>query len=75
MHDQQAVLRRRCPAPITGSRTAAAAAAQSAGNPQARDALLADPQAINGRFPTYYGAAWIAIARVELSSSVLGGCG
>jgi endo-1,4-beta-D-glucanase Y len=54
---------------------AAAAAAQSAGQAQARDALLAQAQSINNRFPTYYGAAWIAIARVELSSSALGGCG
>jgi endoglucanase len=54
---------------------AAAAAAQSAGQAQARDALLAQAQSINSRFPTYYGAAWIALARVELSSSALGGCG
>jgi endoglucanase len=54
---------------------AAAAAAQSDGQAQARDALLAQAQSINNRFPTYYGAAWIAIARVELSSSALGGCG
>jgi endoglucanase len=52
----------------------AAAAGQAAGQPQARDQLLAAAQAINNRFPTYYGAAWIAIARVELFSSVLGGC-
>jgi endoglucanase len=52
----------------------AAAAAQSAGDAQARDQLLAQAQSINNRFPTYYGAAWIAIARIELSSSTLGGC-
>jgi endoglucanase len=52
----------------------AAAAAQAAGQPPARDQLLASAQAINDRFPTYYGAAWIAIARLELFSSALGGC-
>jgi endoglucanase len=53
----------------------AAAAAQSAGDPQARDQLLAQAKSINSRFPTYYGGAWIAIARIELFSSALGGCG
>jgi endoglucanase len=52
----------------------AAAAAQAAGQAHARDQLLAAAQAINNRFPTYYGAAWLAIARVELFSSALGGC-
>lgn len=53
----------------------AAAAAHAAGQPAARDALLAQAQAIDNRFPTYFGAAWIAVARVELESAVLGGCG
>jgi endoglucanase len=53
----------------------AAAAAQAAGDAQDRDAALAQAQAINSRFPTYYGSAWLALARVELTSSALGGCG
>jgi endoglucanase len=52
----------------------AAASAQAAGQPQMRDALLAQAQSINARFPTYYGAAWIAVARVELGTTALGGC-
>jgi endoglucanase len=52
----------------------AAAAAQAAGQSGARDQLLAAAQAIDQRFPTYYGAAWIALARIELSSSALGAC-
>lgn len=52
----------------------AAAAAQSAGDPQARDQLLAQAQSVNDRFPTYYGSAWIAVARIELFSSADGGC-
>jgi endoglucanase len=52
----------------------AAAAAQAAGQPAARDALFAQAQSINARFPTYYGAAWIALGRIELTTSLLGGC-
>jgi endoglucanase len=52
----------------------AAAAAQAAGQPAARDALFAQAQTINARFPTYYGAAWMALGRIELTTSLLGGC-
>jgi endoglucanase len=53
----------------------AAAAAQAAGQIQAENALFSQAQAINTRFPTYYGAAWTAVASIELSSSAAGGCG
>jgi endoglucanase len=53
---------------------AAAAAAQAAGQPAARDALFAQAQTINARFPTYYGSAWIALGRIELTTSLLGSC-
>jgi endoglucanase len=51
----------------------AAAAARSAGQP-ASDALLTQAQAVDSRFPTYYGSAWIGLGRVELTTSLLGGC-
>jgi endo-1,4-beta-D-glucanase Y len=52
----------------------AAAAAQAAGQPAARDALFAQAETINARFPTYYGSAWVALGRIELTTSLLGGC-
>lgn len=54
---------------------AAAAAATTAGHPRAAANLFAQAQRINRRFPTYFGAAWIAVAQVELTSNALGGCG
>jgi endoglucanase len=53
---------------------AAAAAAQVAGQSAARDALLARAESVDARFPTYYGAAWTALGRLELTTSLLGGC-
>jgi endoglucanase len=53
----------------------AAAAASAAGQPAASNALIAQAQRIDKRFPTYFGAAWIAVAQTELGSNVLGGCG
>jgi endoglucanase len=53
---------------------AAAAAARAAGNTPGRDALLARAAAIDARFPTYYGAAWVALGSLELATSRLGGC-
>ena len=52
----------------------AAAAAQSAHQSEARDGLLAQAEAINTRFPTYFGSAWIAIGRLELDTALLGSC-
>ncbi|MBV8431067.1 MAG: hypothetical protein JO244_07895 [Solirubrobacterales bacterium] len=53
----------------------AAAAAQSAGQTAERDQLLAQADAINTRFPTYFGSAWVALGRLELETSLLGSCG
>lgn len=52
----------------------AAAAAQSAGQTAARDQLLAQADAVNNRFPTYFGAAWIALGRLELQTMLLASC-
>ena len=52
----------------------AAAAAASAGQLGAANALMAQAQQIDRRFPTYFGSAWIAIAQVELGSNALGRC-
>lgn len=51
----------------------AAAAAHAAGQTAAK-ALLAQAQAINSRFPTYFGSAWIALGRLELQTTLLGSC-
>jgi endoglucanase len=52
----------------------AAASAQAAGHPDARDLLLAQAAAVNARFPTYYGAAWLALGRIGLTTELLGTC-
>lgn len=56
------------------SYVAAAAAAQAAGHPGARDRLLGTAQAEAEAHPTYYGAAWVALGRVLLTTQALGGC-
>jgi endoglucanase len=53
----------------------AAAAAHAAGDGKAADGLLAQAEAADRRASTYYGAAWVALGRIELSSKALGGCG
>ncbi len=53
----------------------AAAAALAAHLPASANALIAQAQQINTRFPTYFGSVWIAVAQVELGSTALGGCG
>jgi endoglucanase len=53
---------------------AAAAAAQAAGRQAARDALLAQATTVDAAFPTYYGAAWLALGRIALTTRLLGGC-
>ncbi|UGS37882.1 glycosyl hydrolase family 8 [Capillimicrobium parvum] len=45
----------------------AAAAAHAAGDAAARDRLLDEAEALDDRHPTYYGAAWIALARTLLA--------
>jgi endoglucanase len=52
----------------------AAAAAQSNGQSAARDRLLAQADTVNTHFATYFGAAWIALGRLELETALLGSC-
>jgi endoglucanase len=65
--------------PLTGlthaaSYVAAAASAAAAGHRSMADRLLGQAQAGNTRYPTYYGSAWLALGRVLLTTSALGGC-
>jgi hypothetical protein len=53
---------------------AAAAAADAAGERETAAGLLDRAQALDEEHPTYYGAAWVALGRVMLNSSALGGC-
>jgi endoglucanase len=53
---------------------AAAASALAAGQAGAGEALLEQAEGIDTRFPTSYGAGWIALGRLELTSGLLGGC-
>jgi endo-1,4-beta-D-glucanase Y len=57
------------PHPI--SLVAAAAAADAAGQARARRRLLGAAEALDRRSPTYYGAAWVALGRIMLTSSAL----
>jgi endo-1,4-beta-D-glucanase Y len=50
---------------------AAAGAADAAGHAAARDGLLDEAQALDLRFPTYYGAAWVALGRMMLTTKLL----
>jgi endo-1,4-beta-D-glucanase Y len=61
---------RRSPMPLV----AAAAAAGAAGHPKMRDRLLDRSEQVNAAAPTYYGAAWVALGRALLTTSLLGGC-
>ena len=53
---------------------AAAGAADAAGQPAARDGLLDEAEALDKRFPTYYGAAWVALGRIMLTTKLLDAC-
>jgi cellulose synthase (UDP-forming) len=53
---------------------AAAAAAKAAGEGESAELLLDKAQQADSATPTYYGAAWVALGRVLLSSSALGSC-
>jgi endo-1,4-beta-D-glucanase Y len=53
---------------------AAAATGAAAGDAGAADRLLDRATALDRRQPTYYGAAWVAIARLWLDTPALGGC-
>jgi endoglucanase len=52
----------------------AAAAAHAAGKLRSSHALLGSAEALEASRPTYYGAAWVALGRVMLDSTALGGC-
>jgi cellulose synthase (UDP-forming) len=56
------------------SYVAAAAAAKAAGDDDAAEQLLNRAQQADSSQPTYYGAAWVALGRVMLTSSALGSC-
>ncbi|NIJ06087.1 glycosyl hydrolase family 8 [Frigoribacterium faeni] len=53
---------------------ARAAALASAGDPDAAAADLARSDALAQSTPTYYGAAWAALAALQLDGSALGAC-
>jgi endoglucanase len=53
---------------------AAAGAADAAGQPAARDGLLDEAEALDRRSPTYYGAAWVALGRLMLTTKLLDAC-
>jgi endoglucanase len=53
---------------------AAAASAAAAGASDDAARLLDAADAHDDRFPTYYGAAWIALARLWLDTDLIGGC-
>ncbi len=53
---------------------AAAGAADAAGQTAARDGLLDEAEALDQRTPTYYGAAWVALGRMMLTTKLLDSC-
>jgi len=53
---------------------AAAGAADAAGQPAVRDGLLDEAEALDRRSPTYYGAAWVALSRIMLTTRLLDSC-
>jgi len=53
---------------------AAAGAADAAGQLAARDGLLDAADALDQRSPTYYGAAWVALGRIMLTTKLLNAC-
>jgi endoglucanase len=58
------------PAPLAG----AAGAASAAGDRLAARRLLGRAAQVDARAPTYYGAAWVALGRVMLTTRLLGRC-
>ncbi|HET7665453.1 MAG TPA: glycosyl hydrolase family 8 [Mycobacterium sp.] len=53
---------------------AAAATEQSAGNPDGAVRQLDAAAQVEQRSPSYYGAAWVALGRIMLTTSLLGNC-
>jgi hypothetical protein len=56
------------------SYVAGAAAARAADDDKSSEKLLDQAQEADSAQPTYYGAAWVALGRVMLTSSALGAC-
>jgi endoglucanase len=53
---------------------AAAATQQGAGNPDGAVERLDAAAQLEQRLPSYYGAAWVALGRIMLTTSLLGDC-
>jgi endoglucanase len=53
---------------------ASAATEQAARDSDAAAQRLDAATALQQRYPTYYGAAWVALGRIMLSTSLLGAC-
>ncbi len=53
---------------------AAAAAASAAGDTDEMEALLEVAERQDAAAPTYYGAAWVALGRIMLTTDALGAC-
>ncbi|HEV7423473.1 MAG TPA: glycosyl hydrolase family 8 [Mycobacterium sp.] len=53
---------------------ASAATEKAAGDADAASERLDAATALQRRYPTYYGAAWVALGRIMLSTSLLGAC-
>ena len=53
---------------------AAAATEAAAGDADAAAARLDAATTLQQRYPSYYGAAWVALGRIMLSTSLLGAC-
>jgi len=52
----------------------AAAAEKASGNADGAADRLDAADSLEERYPTYYGAAWVALGRIMLSTSLLGEC-
>jgi endoglucanase len=52
----------------------AAGAADAAGESRARSRLLDAAEALDRQAPTYYGAAWVALGRIMLTTDALDSC-
>lgn len=53
---------------------AAAATDQAAGDPDGAATRLDQAEALEHRYPTYFGSAWVALGRIMLATSLLGDC-
>ncbi|PRC50936.1 glycoside hydrolase, partial [Mycobacterium sp. ITM-2017-0098] len=52
----------------------AAAADDAAGETESAAARLDQASALQQTYPTYFGAAWVALGRIMLDTDLLGGC-